>query len=495
MTDTAEDVGATGEQLGFASGILSNASWLTFGRLAGDVLGFLLFVVLSRRFGPAGIGQYAYGFAVSGFVYVSATLGLEDYGVREFARLPVAERRRLLGRLLITQFVLLGLLVLGLLAFLLVTRASPEVGAIILLFSGYQIALAVSRTLFVPAFAAQCMVAPALTELICRGLGVAVSLVLVLGVGASLLVTVAAFPAAGALLLIIALRSPKRHLGSIVWTASRQDVWSVVHAAWPFAAAEVVFQFYARADVILVLWIVGEAAAGIYASAFKFVEVGLVPLFFLGLAAYPGLTRLGADGGDRLTLAVDRMVTAVLFVSGLVAWGLVFVVPNVVTPLLGERFQNVGGLVRIMATLPPLMAIEIASTRVLLASHLQVTRVTRQASATGINVALNLLLIPYFGAVAAACSAIVGLIVADVLYLGAIRDAAIVRVFLKQGQKFIVVALVSALAGTVVGRMTASLRVPATISLMGYAAGAALMGLLPHEAMLLFAAQKSGRDR
>ena len=65
-----------------------NAGWLAGSRLSGDVLNFFLFVVLSRRFGPAGVGAYAYAFSIAGFGYAAASLGLEDYGVREMARRP-----------------------------------------------------------------------------------------------------------------------------------------------------------------------------------------------------------------------------------------------------------------------------------------------------------------------------------------------------------------------------------------------------------------------
>jgi O-antigen/teichoic acid export membrane protein len=169
-----------------------------------------------------------------------------------------------------------------------------------------------------------------------------------------LVVAVGAFPIAGLLLVIVASRSPGRHMPQPLRLSTR-DLPAVVRAAWPFAVAELVFQFYARADVILVLWIVGEAAAGIYASAFKFVEVGLVPLFFLGLAAYPDLSRL-AERDDALSSAFGQLLRNSLFVAGIVAWGLVFVVPNVVGLILGDRFVGVGPLVRIMAALPPLMA-------------------------------------------------------------------------------------------------------------------------------------------
>src|SRR3984957_18029658 len=74
-----------------------NTVWLTACRLTGDVLNLLLFVLISRQFGPAGVGAYSYGFAIATFAFVIGCLGIEEYGLRQFARLDAARTPPLLG--------------------------------------------------------------------------------------------------------------------------------------------------------------------------------------------------------------------------------------------------------------------------------------------------------------------------------------------------------------------------------------------------------------
>ena len=148
--------------------ILANASWLTGTRIASDLISVLLFVILTRYFGPAGIGQYSYGFAIAGLLYAFVSLGLQDYAIRESSLLSIEARRILLGRLLGTQLGILVLAVFGLFIFLLITRPSEEIVAIIILLSGYHVTLAFAQTLFVPAYSQQSMVGPAVTEFVCR---------------------------------------------------------------------------------------------------------------------------------------------------------------------------------------------------------------------------------------------------------------------------------------------------------------------------------------
>src|SRR5581483_8115014 len=149
--------------------IIRNAGWLAGGRLTGDVLNLLLFIMLSRRFGPAGVGQYAYAFSIVGIAYAIASLGLEEYGVREMARRGSAEGRPLLEGLVATQLSVVAVAVAGMAGYLAVSGATAEVATIVALLAGYQLAAALARTLFVPASAEQEMGVPAVTELLSRG--------------------------------------------------------------------------------------------------------------------------------------------------------------------------------------------------------------------------------------------------------------------------------------------------------------------------------------
>jgi len=94
--------------------VLINAFWLSFCRLTADLLSFILFAVIARTFGPAGTGEYSYGFAVGTLIALISTSGFEDYGIRQYARAAANERRRLWEDLLATQCLQLAL---GALAF------------------------------------------------------------------------------------------------------------------------------------------------------------------------------------------------------------------------------------------------------------------------------------------------------------------------------------------------------------------------------------------
>ncbi|HEY9515395.1 MAG TPA: oligosaccharide flippase family protein [Gemmatimonadaceae bacterium] len=429
-------------------GILRNAGWLTGTRLAGDFLSFGLFVVLSRYFGPSGIGQFAYGFAIASFVSIFVGLGLDDFGVREFARLETADSRQLLGKLVVSQLGLLVIVGVALGGFLLATKASPTVAGIIVVLSIQQAVLAIARTFFAPAYAQQAMATPALMEVGCRAAGMLITLALVVLSHASLVVAVVGYPIGALALLAFAIPSGVRRTGGLSLRIAPREALRLVLITWPFGASEMVYLLYTRADLVILTWMRGDATAGIYASSLKFYEVSTLPVFFLGFAAYPALSRLFEERAPRLASAVGRLFLSSLLIAGLIAWGMVFVIPSVLVPLLGDKFSSAGPVVQLMAVFVVLTAVEATATRVLLAVHLQVIKFKLQLASTVLNVVLDLLLIPRFGIMGAIVATAAALVMVDVFYLRALATRLVSAPIITALVAFVVPLLAAFAAGT-----------------------------------------------
>ncbi|HET7563619.1 MAG TPA: oligosaccharide flippase family protein [Gemmatimonadaceae bacterium] len=429
--------------------ILRNAGWLTIGRLIGDGVSFGLFIVLSRYFGPAGIGQFAYGFAIASFAAIFVSIGLDEFGVREFARGAAREPARLLGKLLASQFALMVLVAAGLATFLVLTHASSSDVGIVLLLSAQQALLAVARTFFIPAYAVQAMARPALMEVGCRVAGMLVTLVLVIAFHASLVLSLVGYPIGAVALLVMATSAGIRQVGVPRMRTSWNEIARMLRVAWPFGASDLVFLLYTRADLVILTWLRGDAMAGIYATALKFFEVSVLPLFFLGFAAYPALSQSFQQRESTLPAAAGRLVLAFLTISSLIAWGLIFIVPSVLVPLLGDQFVSAAPVTRLMAVLVVLTALEAALTRLLLAIHLQVIKFKLQVVATVLNIALDLLLIPTLGIPGAIAATAIALAVVDVLYIRAARTRLPGAPLTEVLTVFLVPLVCAVLAGTV----------------------------------------------
>ena len=394
-----------------------NAFALLACRVGADLLNFLLFLVVSRRFGPEGMGEYGYGFALAGLVYYAATLGIDEYGVREYTRVPAHQRPALIANLLGAQVCIAIVVIVVLLGYLSITRPTPQMLAIIASMTIYQMGAAFSATLFVPAMAEQQMLAPAFINLLGRGSAFVVTGVLIWVFHWSLYAASAAFAGGGLLMLILALRSAASFNAQLRPNLAPRIVLDGTRTLWSFAAVGLLGQLLNRIGVIALSLQVGDAAAGVYTTGLKLVEVACLPLVFIGVAAYPRLCQAFADpvGFQRLTrqgLGIGIVLTLLL------AAAMYLAVPALLVPVLGERFAGSETIIATMALIVLAQGLEIVLGRLMLAANLNVARAVRITLGAVVCVALTVGFTPLFG-IAGAIAALVGsYLLVDLLYFG-----------------------------------------------------------------------------
>ena len=217
--------------------ILANTSWLTGGRIVGDLANLALFVVLARTFGPEGIGIYAYALGISGLTYAAVNLGLEDFAVRQCARIAYERRGALIGRLLLIQAIVIVPAGIAFVFLLQYGRHTDTVAVLLTSLVSQQVFFAFSRTLFSPSFSLQKMARPAIAESVTRLLGIGGSLAAV-GIFHTDLGTAMIPLAAGALILVIyAARSCSNECPEIIFSVRWADIRSIISESWPFAAS------------------------------------------------------------------------------------------------------------------------------------------------------------------------------------------------------------------------------------------------------------------
>jgi len=381
---------------------ISNAIWLSSSRVLADVLSFLLFVAVSRTFGPGGTGYYSYSFAIGSLVALAATSGFEEFGIREYARAAAEARPRLWSDIVSTLVAQLSLALVGLAVYLLFDggRAAPT--SLILELTVFQLAGALARSMFVPAMAAQQMVAPALLELGGRVLAIVLALgALQLPHPPGLAVALLPFPVASVVLLVLGYRNSVAH--GARWRLDMR--WNVILATWRrtmhFAGAETLNQFYARTDLLMIAYFLGEEHVGLYATDIKFVEVGIVPLTLLGLAFYPVLSTLAVGAPATFAASARDLCRMQLSLSGWLAVAMSLLIPLLIVPLFGAGFQPATTLLPWFALLAVVKGGEVALYRLLYSVQRQAVYFRALAAGVAVMVTLNLVLIPRLGVVGA----------------------------------------------------------------------------------------------
>lgn len=391
--------------------ILQNLGWLTGGQLVGDFAAFIFFILLSRHFGPEGIGDYAFGLAVAMVGRTLVSLGVDNFGIREVATRTTEEANELVGRILGAQCWLGLLYVAGCAGFLIIAAASPGTIVVASLLAVYHLSAGLVRSLFLPAFAAERMVGPALLDSGSRVIAIIGGIAVLFLEGDSLAKALVSFPVCGVLLVGAAFWQARGELGGLRPNLYPRSVLTVARQAWPFAAGQIVFRLHSRADVVMLSLIVGSAATGIYAAGIKFVEVGMMIVSLFGIALYPTLTRLIEDNEEGFDLAVTTLVKGGAFACVVLGWGVFVFVPDLIPHLFGTEFRKTEWVIKLFAVLVPVKGVAILGDRLMLAAGREVQKLRFQAIATGLNIAFNGALIPALAVEGAIVASVVSLAV------------------------------------------------------------------------------------
>ncbi len=395
--------------------VITNAFWLSFGRIGADLLSFVLFAAISRIFGPSGTGEYSYAFAIATLIALTSTAGFEEYGIRQYARAAPHERAQLWQDILSTQCVQLLIGISALAIFLLSSDQRGGALIVILELTIYVVGWMISHTFFVPALASQAMMRPALTDLTCRATAIIYALAMTLTPHPSLPWLLAGFPLAGVVLAALALHSAVQHKVSLRLARHWRGVFVTWRGTSAFAGSEALNQFYARADVLLIAYFLGNASVGLYATDIKFVEVGILPLVLLGTAAYPLLSTHAARDQVAFGHSARDFTRIVFFFSGWLAVAIYFLIPLLLVPLFGAKFAPAVTWLPWFALFAALKAWEVAFYRLLYAVRRQLFYCGSLLVGTVLIVILNFQLIPRHGILGAIGAAIASILVVDLI--------------------------------------------------------------------------------
>jgi O-antigen/teichoic acid export membrane protein len=186
--------------------------------------------------------------------------------------------------------------------------------------------------------------------------------------------------------------------GSQLWgrpatdlTALREDIAEGVF----FSIAGSASTIYNDIDKIMLSKLADLASTGVYAAAYRVIDVSMTPIRSLAAAAYPRFFRKGMEGIGATysyALALMRRAAAYGFVASAGLWLLAPVLPHI----LGPKYDAVVPAVRWLALIPFLRCLHSFLADALSGAGLQRTRMTIQVVAALTNIALNLVILPRY---------------------------------------------------------------------------------------------------
>jgi len=395
--------------------LVANVGWLAGDRLLRMGAGVFVSAWAARYLGPGRFGSLNYTLALVTLASVPAMLGLDSIVKRELVRSP-EDRALLLG----TGFSLkiaAGLVIYLLGAIAICTSGAEPVTRDLVLVTGLVLLVQPFQTsdLFYQAELKSKRSVCAAN--IAFGLSTLLRVVLIV-TGAGLLafgaVSVLEAAAAGAVLTMF-YQSDCHDLRA--WKFCPALARRLLGQSLPLLLSGIAVVVYMRIDQVMLKAMLGEASVGIYSAALRFTEIWYFVPGVLATVLFPSILRSRDRGAADHARKIQRYYDLNAGLAYLIAIPGSLLAPWITHLFYGAGFAGADAILSVQIWASVFVFLGVAREQVFLAEGW--TRLSLATTALGgvLNVGLNLVLIPRWGALGAAIATVVSQIVAVYLSL------------------------------------------------------------------------------
>lgn len=384
---------------------------------------------LARRLGVAAWGELQASLAITSMAAVVAGLGVRGYLAREIAVTPELGPRHL-GSALVVRGAMGATTLLCATLFTVATR-SGEGATLVVIAAASQLATILYTTMWLSFEAHERFQYILYVELGARIFVIALSVALVAS-GLGVVAAAGALALGNAIELVLTYHFLRTRLYQPRLEVGMRELLAIAKKSIPLGLIGALLGVIRQADRVILRWLDGEAAVGVFSAAWVLVEqLELISDLVLGAAFAAGMRLYAKDQPGFVKLFRTAIVVATALGLPLAA-GVSIVAPDVVALVYeGRDFAGTSDVLRVLAWhVPATFAFQVAALP-LLASKRERKLGAVLAPTLAANVALDMWLVPRHGALGAAFAALVasvGMLVATgILALRYVREAPIGR--------------------------------------------------------------------
>lgn len=381
--------------------IVDNIGWLFFDKVLRMGVGLLVVVWVARYLGPQQFGLFNFATAFVGLFGAVAGLGLQSIVVRDIVRDPTCKEETL-GTAAVLQLgggVLAYGLILGSIFWL---RPSDALAKWLVAILGSMMLFKASE---VAVYWFESQVLSKYTVWVQNGsfmVFAVVKVALILG-NAPLLAfawaTMAEVALVALLLLVmLGLRGPR--LLKLKVSLARAKV--MLTDSWPLMLSGLAIVVYMKIDQIMLGQMLGDEAVGIYSAATRISEVWYFIPMMIVASVFPAILDAKKQSEALYYQRLQRLYDLMVWLSVAVALPMTFLAGPIVALLYGPAFGEAGTVLAIHIWASVFVFLGVASSQWFVAENRQILSFQRTLLGAVINVVLNYIWIPIFGAVGAA---------------------------------------------------------------------------------------------
>jgi O-antigen/teichoic acid export membrane protein len=379
--------------------VARNAAVRIGGELLAKVASLAFFVTMARQLGKEGFGEFQFALALTGALVYVAGFGTDQLLAREVAR-DRARSGRLLADAAAVKL-LGGLVMLGVAAVVANLGSSTAEGRAAVYVVGIGALLEVLSKSWHAIFQGHERFELASASLIVQRTLTAAAGIAVLRAGGNV-VAAAAVYAGGALVAVLVAEWWLRRMG-VRRAPIALDGWvPMIRAGVAIGMIGLLITVLLRLDVTMLSFLADAATVGVYAVAFRLVEATQFLGWAMATAMLPWLARTEANLARGFALGLKAVISVLLPIS----IGFILFSRALVDLIYGHEFDGSVTPLRILGLMTVFYGINAFASMSLIARYRPGAYARLLVPVIGLNVVLNLILIPMYGARGAAIDAV-----------------------------------------------------------------------------------------
>jgi len=381
--------------------VLANVSWLFVDRILRMVIGLLVSVLLARHLGPDKFGLFSYAMALVAIGSAIAGLGLDGVVVKELLLYP-DERDQLLGTSAILQFIG-GMLIFFILVSLMhyFHADHPELVSITCILGPLNFLKASE----VVKYWFESQLLSKVTVRLENGVYIIFAcikaILLYYGFGLTSIVVVVLVESVVVAIILIVIYQLKGGVLSVGMFSKSQAV-DLLRKSWPFVISSIAVMVYLRIDVIMLERYLGNTVVGNYGIATRLAEVWYFIPGVIVASVFPSIVDAKTKDEKLYSTRFIKLLSFLFWISFGIALTTSLASKWLISICFGPQYSIASSILSIITWSSVFVFVGVASGRWYLIENLQKLLLYRTVIGAFINVSLNLVLIPRYGAIGAA---------------------------------------------------------------------------------------------
>ncbi|WP_085642943.1 flippase [Thalassospira sp. MCCC 1A03138] len=386
---------------------MSNTSWIVFESIIRAIVGLTVGVFIARYLGPENLGKLSYSSAIVGMFGVLAGLGMDSNIVRDL----VKEKDRVGEKIGITFFLKLSgslIAVICCISSVFILRPNDE--------TVVSITIILSMSMFFLPFDVVSLYFQSIVKskyaVLAKSFSCVLSAILriILIFNDSPLISFAWVGLAEAILSAVALTYfflLKRNKVGFSWSYKFETAKKILAEGWPLLLSAAGAALYMRVDLVMLGQLSSNRSVGIYTAALRISEIWyFLPAAFIS-SLQPFLVRAREISRDLYIFRLRVLYEFMILLSFIVSIFIFLFADYLVQIIYGHQYQETALVLRTHTWATMAVFLGVASSQYLVIENLQRISFYRTAIGLVVNLVMNALFIPIWGAFGAAFATVI----------------------------------------------------------------------------------------